>query len=160
LSALLNKGSSVDQKELDGLLSEIAKLDARITALLGPGIIGELDEQEKKLETAAKILKTKTELLNLRSSLITYYSDSEGGYPETLSALSPRYLSSIPGTELPWHAGNSEVTLAKGSGSDMENAITDTGGWLYFSDPKSPYFGMLIINCSHKDETGLELFKY
>ena len=160
LSALLSKGSLVDQKELDNVAGEISKLDDRITGLLGPDIIRELEEREKELLSTTRIAAAKAELLHMRSLLIAYYGDTEGKYPETPAALVPKYISTVPELELPWHAKTGALTLAREAGHDQEKAVTDTGGWLYFTDPASADFGMLILNCSHKDDKGVELFKY
>jgi hypothetical protein len=160
LSALLSKGSLVDQKGLDSVAKEISGLDARIISLLGPAIIRQLEEEEKELVSRAQVAAARAELQQMRSFLFAYYSDTDGKYPETPAELVPDYLPAIPEPELPWHAKTGALALIREAGPEPAQAVTDTGGWLYFADPKSANFGMLILNCSHKDDKGVELYKY
>lgn len=153
LSALLSRGALLNPKELDSVLAETAALDIRITTLLGPAILNEL-------ETRRKERGAETELRSLRALLIAYYGDNEGKYPASPKELIPKYLADIPELELPDHARTAEVKLNSDPGATPEKAVTDSGGWLYFSNPASPNFGMLIMNCSHKNGNGHEYYKY
>jgi len=160
LSALLSKGSLVDQKGLDSAAKEISELDARMISLLGPTIIRQLEEEEKDLMTKAQVAAAREELYRMRSLLLAYYSDSDGKYPETPAGLVPNYIPAMPELELPWHAKTGALELIREAGVEPAQVVTDTGGWLYFADPRSDNFGMLILNCSHKDDKGVELYKY
>jgi hypothetical protein len=152
LSALLSKGALLDRKELSAVLAETAALDVRIKNLLGPAIMEELAEREK--ERLAE-----EEMLRLRSLLIAYYGDNEGVYPAAPEALIPKYLAAIPELELPHHNRTGAVELNAGTGAEIESAVTDSGGWLYFTNPASVHFGMLILNCSHKTKNDNEFYK-
>ncbi|HBB67457.1 MAG: hypothetical protein A2X28_09375 [Elusimicrobia bacterium GWA2_56_46] len=158
LSILLNKASLVDQKELGKVAGEIDKLDARVKDLLGPAILREMEEQENELLVKARMAAAKAELLNVRTALITYYGNTEGNYPATPAELVPEYLPAMPELELPQHAKTAAIELS--SGPVTGERISDTGGWLYINDPKSAGFGMIVLNCSHKDDQGIELYKY
>jgi hypothetical protein len=153
LSILLSKGSLVDQKELDSVAKEISELDGRVTALLGPAIISEVEEKEK-------VLLARAQLQRMRAFLLAYYSDGDGKYPETPAELVPGYIPAVPELELPWHGKTGELSLIDEAGAGPAEVVTDTGGWLYFADPKSSNFGMLTLNCSHKDSDGVEMYKY
>ncbi len=153
LSALLSQQALLDHNELDAVLAETAALDVRIKNLLGPVIMNELEEREK--ERLAE-----TELLKLRSLLIAYYGDNQGVYPATPEALIPKHLAAIPELELPHHARTGVIELNADAGAELEKAVTDSGGWLYFTNPASVHFGMLVLNCSHKDRKGYEFYKH
>jgi hypothetical protein len=160
LSALLSKNSRVDQKELDGVAGEIVRLDARVKKLLGPILLKEIEDQEKDQEYKARITGAKEELAGARAAILLYYGDSEGIYPANPADLIPKYMPAAPELELPGHIKTSAIELTDAECPDIEKAITDTGGWLYFTNPKSRCFGMLVLNCSHQDENGTELYKY
>lgn len=160
LSALLSKGARVDQNELDSVAAEIAGLDARVKNLLGPALLKEIEDQEKELLDNTRIARAKGELAGARSALMLYYDDLEGKYPAAPAELIPKYMPAMPELDLPGHARTSAVELADAAGPDIGKAVTDTGGWLYFANPKSQNFGMLVLNCSHKDDKGTELYRY
>lgn len=57
-------------------------------------------------------------------------------------------LEAPPDLKLPWHRGSSAVR-------DVPSMrITDSGGWAYVNGPKSPDFGLIYIDCSHRDGKG------
>ena len=152
LSALISKWALLDPKELEVVLTEAAALDVRITDLLGPVVMSDLEEKRK--EQLAQ-----TELQGIRSLLIAYYGDNEGAYPKTPEELIPKYLAAIPELELPYHTRTEAIELNADAGADMAKAVTDSGGWLYFANPASANFGMLTLNCSHKDRKGDEFYR-
>ena len=160
LSALLTMGYRVDQSELDSLAAELIKLDARVKNLLGPALLKELEDREKEQELRARIAGAKEALAAARSAIILYYGDLEGKYPASPAALVPSYLPAMPELELPGHEKTAAIAVTDDAGTDLSKAVTDSGGWLYFANPGSRYFGMLILNCSHKDDAGTELYKY
>jgi len=57
-------------------------------------------------------------------------------------------LEAVPELKLAWHAGAAKVADVRTFG------IRDTGGWAYVSDPASAQFGLVYIDCRHKDEKG------
>lgn len=87
-------------------------------------------------------------LSGLRISLELYrqqYKKLPPSFGETLRAGT---LEEAPALKLPWHLKNSAVRDTP----TME--IKDTGGWAYVNGPGEPAFGLLYIDCSHKDERG------
>ncbi len=160
LSALLTGSYRVDRQELDDVAAELIKLDARVKNLLGPALLQEIEDREKERRLKAVIAAAKETLASARSAIMLYYGDLEGKYPASPAELIPAYLPAMPELELPGHAKTAAVELTDAAGPDISKAVTDTGGWLYFTNTKSPNFGMLILNCSHKDDAGTEFYKY
>ncbi len=107
---------------------------------------------------------TKGNLGSLRSALAIYYGDAEGVYPATLDALiGPKYLPAIPKTKIDahmetavWTPYGAEVCTGKTEyGSEIDSTkIKDTGGWGYVTDPKAPCYGMVFVDCTHRDSKG------
>ncbi|OGR78591.1 MAG: hypothetical protein A2X32_04905 [Elusimicrobia bacterium GWC2_64_44] len=66
-------------------------------------------------------------------------------FAETLRAGT---LEMAPQLKLRGHLGCSSV-------ADYPSMrIKDTGGWAYVNDPADPAFGLVFIDCAHKDERG------
>lgn len=107
---------------------------------------------------------TKGNLGSLRSSLAIYYGDAEGHYPATLDALvEPRYLKEIPKTKIAdhketdlWTPYGAEVCTGSSQfGGEIDaTKIKDTGGWGYVADPKASCWGMVFVDCTHRDTKG------
>lgn len=57
-------------------------------------------------------------------------------------------LEAAPYLKLPGHFRRGEVKDVPAFG------ISDSGGWAYVNDPKSPDFGLVYMDCSHRDERG------
>ena len=57
-------------------------------------------------------------------------------------------LEAVPDLKLSGHLRYAAVRQA----GSFE--LKDTGGWAYVNDPGRPQFGLLYIDCSHKDEKG------
>ena len=115
--------------------------------------------RKAELEGAAK-----GSLGAVRSALAIYYGDLEGRYPESLDMLTVnmKYLREVPALEIGGHKRTTMVTRLRNvrSQAELEAQLKDTGGWGYVSDPDSPLFGTLIIDCRHNDERGMPWFKY
>ena len=80
---------------------------------------------------------------------ITLYSMEEKGAPAAFeSVLRAGQLEGTPPLKLPWHLKSSRVR------NSPAFRIKDTGGWAYVNNPKDPDFGLLYIDCSHKDPKG------
>ncbi|HOW89600.1 MAG TPA: hypothetical protein PL037_04900, partial [Elusimicrobiales bacterium] len=141
------------EKELGAALSETAALDGRLSSILGPDILREIEERDKA-ELAVSHLR------RVRAALIAYYAAHEGEYPDDPSGLVPGYLDAMPALELPGHPATAGVSAYKGPAREAGEAVSDSGGWLYFSDKASPYFGMIVLNCTHKDPNGREFYRY
>lgn len=63
-------------------------------------------------------------------------------------ALRDGKLEAAPRLKLPRHFGTAAVR------NTPAQDIRDTGGWGYVNDPRNPRFGLVFIDCSHKDEKG------
>lgn len=162
LSALLEHGAEIPAARLDALAPELKKFDAKVKDALGEQIAGDMARREKELEDAARAAAAKKALQDLRAALQVYYGANGGKYPADLAALAPGRIPAIPELWLPGHKKTSDVKIidSKKYDKDLAGAVTDSGGWLYFSNPGSSSHGLLVINCSHKDQGGLEFFKY
>jgi hypothetical protein len=55
-------------------------------------------------------------------------------------------LEAAPELKLKGHPASSAVRNSAGPG------VSDTGAWGYVSDPKSADFGLVFIDCTHRDE--------
>ncbi|OIO05254.1 MAG: hypothetical protein COX65_09590 [Elusimicrobia bacterium CG_4_10_14_0_2_um_filter_56_8] len=87
-------------------------------------------------------------LSGLRLSLELYrqqYKRLPASFEETLRAGT---LEAPPELKLSGHLKRASV---KDTGAMV---IKDTGGWAYVNNPQDPDFGLLYIDCSHKDLKG------
>ena len=57
-------------------------------------------------------------------------------------------LEGAPSLKLPGHRKTSEVR------NTPAFTLSDSGGWAYVNAPASPDFGLIFIDCAHKDEKG------
>src|SRR5258708_2164326 len=94
----------------------------------------------------------KGDLGGLRSALSVYYSESEGQWPPDLQFLktNEHYIPNVPAPKVPpYH-------LETGTEHDGPPSILDdTGGWIYDNVYGDPYYGKVLVNCSHTDTKGL-----
>jgi len=94
---------------------------------------------------AAEVVK---KLSGMRLSLELYrqeYKRLPASFKETLRAGT---LEEAPGLKLSLHLKTSSVR------DTPSMLIKDTGGWAYVNEPGDPDFGLLYIDCAHKDEKG------
>lgn len=158
LAALLRWSAEADPKALEETVKDVNGLSEKLKGLLGPETVRELEERDKDRRIAA----AREALAAGREALQHYFADSEGKFPKLTEELSPRYLDMMPELGLPGHERTRAVLLIDSAkhDKDLSKAVGDGGGWLYFTDPKSAYWGMLMLDCSHKDAAGMELYKY
>ena len=99
-------------------------------------------------------------LLQLRKA-VEDYKTKEGKYPKRLSNLLPDYIPEIPEISLADHPATREVIEIASSDYDeaLFQAIMDSGKWLYFTDKKSKYYGLVLLDCSHKNARGVEMYQ-
>lgn len=93
----------------------------------------------------SKEAKAKARLGSLRSAVSIYTADSEGRFPQALTAVTPRYISMVPEIEIP-------SPTSHGSNSAARTTLNDWASneaWVYQSST-----GKLFINCSHRDTQG------
>lgn len=94
---------------------------------------------------AAEVIKR---LSGLRLSLELYrqqYRKLPASFGETLRSGT---LEAAPALKLPGHFRSSSVRDAPAM------LIKDTGGWAYVNGPGDPDFGLLYIDCAHRDAKG------
>ncbi|MHB0997272.1 MAG: hypothetical protein ACYC2I_12955 [Elusimicrobiales bacterium] len=87
-------------------------------------------------------------LAGLRVALELYAMERHtkpGAFGDTISS---GQLEGAPDLKLPGH-------LPAASVRDVASfTVTDSGSWAYVNDKSSPHFGLLFIDCSHRDERG------
>lgn len=162
LSVLLERGAEIPQARKDALAPELAAFNAKVRIALGPELLAELARREKELEDAARAGAARKTLQALRAALQVHYSEQGGVYPEDLSRLAPGQLREIPELLLPEHGRTATVTVidSRKYDKDFSEAVTDSGGWLYFSNPGAADYGLLVLDCSHTAPDGGEFFEY
>lgn len=158
LSILLERGAEVKPAKLDTLAAEMKKFNGRVKDTLGEEILAVAAAKEKELENRARTAAAKRTLQDLRVKLQAYYAGKGGVYPADLTALA----GGIPELYLPGHQQTAAVKVmdSKQYDKDFSKAVEDSGGWLYFSAPGSANYGMLLLDCSHKDDGAVEFYKY
>ena len=151
LALLLERGGEIPQERLAALAPQLAAFNAAAEKTLGDEILA---------ATAAE--HAKKSLQKVRTALQVWFGDNGGKYPPDLAALVPSYLPALPELRLPGHPLTDKTTVITSKKYDnaLEKAVTDSGGWLYFSGDESANRGLLIIDCSHKSPAGQEYFKY
>jgi len=87
-------------------------------------------------------------LAGIRVALALYRQEHKTRPATFERVLSEGNLEIVPEIKLAWHRQRSKVTDV----SAFE--IKDTGAWNYVNDPTSAQFGLVYIDCRHKDEQG------
>lgn len=107
-----------------------------------------LKEQDyKELETKEEDF-TKA-LLKIRKALILFYIKTNR-YPTDIYELIPNFIDSIPKIKINDEYSNSiKYVRTNTYDRDYTKAIDSTTTYLYFSDPKSSYWGFFIINSTN-----------
>lgn len=99
-------------------------------------------------------------LSDVRSALTLYSVEHDGLYPPRLEALATKYIRKIPALALPHHPHGAPTRLIDKLGDkEALQELKDSGGWLYVSDPTSPMYGSLLIDCTHQSGSGEEWYK-
>ena len=103
----------------------------------------------------------KTQLGTIRAAMSIYYGDMQGKYPDTLETVlkNSKYMSSrpqaiavyanVPGRGVMRVHTREDMMKVRNFGS-MRQA-DDRGGWGYVNDPSSPDYGLVFINCTHRE---------
>jgi hypothetical protein len=87
-------------------------------------------------------------LAGMRVSLELYSMEHKGRPAAFADTIKAGQLEGAPRLKLPGHLPAASVRDVPGF------AVTDSGGWAYVNDKSSPYFGLLFIDCVHRDERG------
>jgi hypothetical protein len=162
LALLLDRGAEVPPEKLDALAPELTRFNGKLEAALGADLIADAARREAEREDAARAAAAEQALQDFRTALQVYYGVNNAKYPANPSQLGQDGRPAIPELHLPRHEASVKVTIidSKKYDSDVSKAVADSGGWLYFSNPESMNYGLLIIDCSHKAPNGTEFFKY
>ena len=151
LALLLERGGEIPVERLAPLTPQLGAFNSAAEQALGAELLA---------DAAAE--RSKKALQKVRTALQVWFGDNGGKYPPDLAALVPSYLPALPELRLPGHPLTDKVTVinTKKYDADLAKAVTDSGGWLYFSGEESANRGLLVIDCSHKSPAGQEYFKY
>jgi len=162
LSVLLERWAEVPEEKMDALAPDLAAFDGKVRAALGQQLLSDVARKEKELEDRARAESAKKTLQALRSALQVYYGSNGGVYPKNPSLLIPSVMQEVPELYLPGHDRTIKITVidSKKYDNSLSRAITDSGGWLYFSNPDSALYGLLVLDCSHTETGGSEFFQY
>lgn len=118
--------------------------------------------------TKSKEGATKGNLTTIKSALNIYYGDNEGVYPVGTGdtngvlgslTLNRKYLKEIPNTKLPKNdtysnPGHGESQAVIGISSGIAANFNDAAGWAYVNAPGAQDWGLVYVNCTHKDTQG------
>ena len=156
IPAVLARQDRLGPEKFERALADIAELNEKLIKLLGPGALSEIEAEETAAKAAAEAepaAAPEAALAEIRRALQTYYGDHNAVFPKSLSELVPAYLSALPRLHLAGHklTGDTALVDSKEYDSDPAAAVTDSGGWLYFSSTQSANWGMLTIDCSHAE---------
>ncbi|MBI5246425.1 MAG: hypothetical protein HY923_04540 [Elusimicrobia bacterium] len=103
----------------------------------------------------------KTQLGSIRAAMSIYYGDMEGKYPDKLERViaDPKYMprpprvfavyANVPGRGVMRVHTREDMMKIRHFGS--VKSADDLGGWGYVNDPKSPEYGLVFINCTHRE---------
>lgn len=162
LSVLLERWSEIPLSKMDALAPEMAAFNEKVKNTLGKEMLAEIARKEKELEDKARATAAIKTLQALRAALQVYYATNGGVYPKTPALLIPSEMQEVPELYLPGHERTTKITLidSKKYENSFDKAVTDSGGWLYFSNPASVNYGLLLLDCSHVDPVGMEFYKY
>lgn len=162
LSLLIDRNAEIPAERLDALAPRLAEFDAKVKETLGEKILAEVARLEKEIEDKARAEDGVKALQAMRATLQVAYVEAGGRYPKSPADLAPKLLPALPELWLPGHPRTAKVRLVdtKKYDQDIPKAVGDSGGWLYFSNPDSANYGMLLLDCSHDGPGGLKLYEY
>lgn len=162
LSVLMERGAEIPPERMGLLAPELAKFNGKVKAALGEQILAEIAAREKEIEDKARTDNALANLRAFRTTLQVYYGESGGRYPKDPADMVAKSINAVPTLYLPGHGQTNRITIidSKKYDKDASKAIKDTGGWLYFSDPGSVNYGLLMLDCSHEAPEGGKFFDY
>lgn len=92
--------------------------------------------------------KTKVNLTNMRSTLLSYYAERDKSKPFEMMSYFKLLPTAIPAEAPPYHGPWSSIeSFAPGKVPD------DRGGWAYLK-PNGEGAGEFVVNCTHTDSAG------
>ncbi|HNW45236.1 MAG TPA: hypothetical protein PKI19_12075 [Elusimicrobiales bacterium] len=159
LFVLINRSGHkiVDDKNSvnEGVIKLLGRIDKQLSAIANDKSV-ELYFQQKGTSAA------KGALAGFRYAIGQYYADNNGDFPIDPQDLIPKYLSSFSKIKTFGHSqvtDNVKIISGINTNEALYSKVDDSGGWLYVGDRNSKLWGTLVINCSHKDDKGVELYK-
>ncbi|HNT97291.1 MAG TPA: hypothetical protein PKK31_03380 [Elusimicrobiales bacterium] len=113
-------------------------------------------DMDRDLEESAGNIQETDSTLALAELMLALgeYRRRNGAPPARLEALVPEFIERIPLWATRHHQASAKVVNYGGSDKKPAKAVTDDGGWLYFSSPLSRYYGQVFPNCRHKMRDG------
>jgi hypothetical protein len=103
----------------------------------------------------------KSTLGKIRAAMSIYYGDMEGKYPDKLEEVlsNPKYMRERPKILAVYAAVPGHGVMRVHTREDMmkirnfgsSTYADDRGGWGYVNDPRSPEYGLVFINCTHRE---------
>lgn len=162
LALLLERGGEIAPEKLDALAPQLSAFNGRLKEAIGEKILAEVARREKEAEDKARGEEALALLKAFRGALQVAYTEAGGRYPKTPAALAPRHVAAVPRLRLPGHEASDKVRLVGSRKYDGNpaKAVDDSGGWLYFSDPDSANYGLLMLDCSHEGPEGAKFSDY
>lgn len=87
---------------------------------------------------------------------IQRYMDDRYEWPRSLDLIVGQYVPAIPQLNVPPHKPTSEVEeyggdVCDGPDAVLPSKVRDTGKWGYVSDRKARCYGVVFIDCTHRD---------
>jgi hypothetical protein len=162
LAIAAERSGEIPAEKLQALELQAAAFNAKVKEALGEKILAEVARRERELDEKARAADAARMLQGLRAALQVAYTEAGGKYPKSPAELAPRVIQAMPEPHLPGHerTGRIKVIDSKKYDGDISRAVTDSGGWLYFSDPESANYGLLILDCSHDREDKQKFYEY
>lgn len=162
LSALLERLAEIPPSRLEAFAPGLAAFDGKVKDALGKELVAELARKEKEEGDKERSASAKSTLRAFRAALQLYYGDKGGAYPKNPELLVPALLPAVPELHLPDHEKTAKIKIidSKKYDKDFSRAVGDSGGWLYFSNPGSGNYGLLLLDCSHTEAGGQEFSRY
>lgn len=134
----------------------------RLAAIDPAAVTAKAREKSKAQVLEAQALQEEADIFMAGAELILAldaYKKEKGTFPKSLEEIAPGYIAAIPAWTLGKHPASAKVLNEKSAKKKPASAVTDAGGWLYFSAPGSKFFGKVRPNCSHKDSEGRPMYE-
>ena len=124
--------------------------------------LAEVARRERELDEKARAASAARTLQAFRAALQVAYTEAGGKYPKSPAELAPRVIQAVPELHLPGHERTNKIKLvdSRKYDADISKAVSDSGGWLFFSNPESANYGLLVLDCSHPGEDGQKFYEY
>jgi len=119
-------------------------------------IINPEEDNRKKQERDA------LDKLALLRTAIKYYVKAKKTTPKYLEQLTPDYIADIPELNITDNKPTKKVSnIYEDFGTrHIQTVLKNTGGWIYISDKKSKYCGMVFIDLSNETLEGKKWWEY